>query len=81
MLRTDAVWEKQSLKDWFRCYMKVSVQLLSKVQCFYFNQVLKKYQLFEPQNIYSIIYEGCNLLSLSLSYSLSCRGRREHQGL
>jgi len=48
LLRTDAVWEKQQLLDWFRLYHKV----------FYFDKGLKKYQFFEPEEMYTVIYEG-----------------------
>lgn len=48
-LRTDAVWEKQQLRDWFRLYTK----------CFYFDTTAKRYSLIEPEDIYTIIYEGC----------------------
>eukprot|EP01017_Pseudomicrothorax_dubius_P031369 TRINITY_DN3999_c0_g1_i4.p1 TRINITY_DN3999_c0_g1~~TRINITY_DN3999_c0_g1_i4.p1 ORF type:complete len:251 (-),score=72.47 TRINITY_DN3999_c0_g1_i4:112-864(-) len=47
ILRTDAVWEKSILRDGFRLFMK----------CFYFDKGSKKYVVFEPEEIYSIIFE------------------------
>jgi len=48
LLRTDAVWEKEKLKTYFLNYMKV----------FYFDKTLKKYQFWEPEDIYTIMFEG-----------------------
>ncbi|CAD8081137.1 unnamed protein product [Paramecium sonneborni] len=48
VLRTDAVWEKDQLKDWFRLYTK----------CFYFDTTANKYSLMEPDDVYTILFEG-----------------------
>ena len=59
MLRTDAVWEKQQLRDFFRLYMK----------CFWFNSTIKGYEIIEPEDIMSLYFEGCKL------YNNRCLGR------
>ena len=46
-LRTDAVWEKTMLKDWFRCSNKA----------FFFNKKDKKYYITEPDDAYSNVLE------------------------
>ena len=46
-LRTDAVWEKQQLKDWFRLTNKV----------FYFNKLKIRYQFIEPDDVYTLLFE------------------------
>ena len=46
-LRTDAVWEKYQLKDWFR--------LTSKV--FFFNKRSMKYEFVEPDDVYTLLFE------------------------
>jgi len=51
MIRTDAVWEKQKLKDYFRNYTK----------CFWFDKTINKYQFIEPEEAYTLIFEGCAL--------------------
>ncbi|EAS07366.4 hypothetical protein TTHERM_00568030 (macronuclear) [Tetrahymena thermophila SB210] len=48
ILRTDAVWEKFQLEHFFRNYMK----------CFFFDHGLKKYQMFEPEDMYTVVFEG-----------------------
>ena len=48
LLRTDAVWEKEQLKDYFRLYSK----------CFYFDTVKKQYSVMEPEDTYTILYES-----------------------
>ncbi len=49
LLRTDAVWEKQQLRDYFRLYMK----------CFWFNTAIKNYELIEPEDLMTLHFEGC----------------------
>jgi hypothetical protein len=47
MLRTDAVWEKEKLRDYFRLYMK----------CFYFDKASKNYHIVEPEDLYTMVFE------------------------
>ena len=49
LLRTDAVWEKQKLRDYFRLYFK----------CFYFDKENSNYVLIEPEEITAMIYQAC----------------------
>lgn len=41
ILRTDAVWEKQQLRDYFRLYMKA----------FWFNTGIQGYLFVEPEDL------------------------------
>jgi hypothetical protein len=51
ILRTDAVWEKTKLKDYFRSYSK----------CFWFDIPLQRYTFIEPEEAYTLIFEGSSL--------------------
>lgn len=46
-MRTDAVWEKFQLTDWYRNQQK----------CFFYNKGLRRYQLVEPDDAYNMIWE------------------------
>lgn len=65
ILRTDAVWEKQKLRDYWRLYTK----------CFYFNKALKKYQVIEPEDTFSIIFDGMNLEDVTTYLGFTPTGR------
>lgn len=49
LLRTDAVWEKSKLLDFFRLYYK----------CFYFDPRQSGYVVLEPEDMYTMVQEGC----------------------
>lgn len=36
-----------------------SINLCVFAQCFFFDHGLKKYQMFEPEDMYTVIFEGC----------------------
>lgn len=55
-IRTDAVWEKFKLRDYFRLFYK----------CFYFNPSTNDYQLLEPEDIYTMVYESCKKITIFL---------------
>jgi hypothetical protein len=55
LLRTDAIWEKEKMRDWFRLYQK----------CFYFDKTVRKYKFMEVEDIYTILFEGWALDELS----------------
>jgi hypothetical protein len=57
LLRTDAVWEKYQLRDYFRLYMK----------CFWYNNGIKNYELIEPEDIMTLYFEGSTLFYQSCS--------------
>lgn len=48
-LRTDAVWEKFQIRDFFRIYSK----------CFLFDHDTKSYKISEPEDEFTIKYEPC----------------------
>ena len=47
ILRTDSVWEKEKLRDYFRLYMK----------CFYFDKASRRYHVVEPEDLYTMVFE------------------------
>jgi hypothetical protein len=55
LLRTDAIWEKEKLRDWFRLYTK----------CFYFDKNDRDYKFMEVEDVYTILFEGWALDDLS----------------
>ncbi|KAM3133713.1 hypothetical protein pb186bvf_014122 [Paramecium bursaria] len=57
-LRTDAVWEKQQLKDWFRLYTK----------CFYYDKPMIRYSMIEPEDYYTLVYEPWAMEDLFFPY-------------
>jgi hypothetical protein len=62
LLRTDAVWEKKQLRDYFRLYMK----------CFWFNTAIKNYELIEPEDLMTLHYEGCKTGGFVIEWALFC---------
>jgi hypothetical protein len=44
-LRTDAVWEKSKLRDWFRSFYKI----------FSFNRLSNRYETVDPEESYSFM--------------------------
>ena len=65
LLRTDAIWEKEKLRDWFRLYQK----------CFYFDRSKNQYLFIEPEDIYTILYEGWALEDLTPFVGFNPTGR------
>ncbi len=65
LLRTDAVWEKSKLKDWFRLYHKV----------FHFNHTTREYQIMEPEDLYTVVFEPWALEDLETFRGYTPTGR------
>lgn len=56
-MRTDAVWEKFKLKEFFRLYYKA----------FYFDPRTSEYVVTEPEDMYTLLHEGCKLSFANIS--------------